>query len=317
MPRYTLLVICVCLWCVPLLATPVELPNPSFESGEESPESWTPLPLSLSDPSYLWDSETAFSGSRSLSTRSTRYRYGRWLASPQPVENSGYTWYTFSGQVKTQQNNGEVYLCIAWLDEKGHLITTSDALMLPPGDNDWQTVTVDALPAVGAVSVSFWCISNHNAGQTWFDDLSVTLTNLPGGGDYDQFTRDYPSNPLAVSAHLMRVQSLMTQAKWIREKGFYDPNAQAQASALYAQAAGVSRLDSVLEQAAPERVEAVKAQFEALVDSALWEASITAHSAREVDKAKGYLQQIVNRDQTADFKTRAEGALNALADRQQ
>ena len=59
-----------------LLAEPIA-PNPSFEVGEKGPESWTPLTEYIGD-NYLWDTETVHSGKRSLSTRVTRYRYGRW-----------------------------------------------------------------------------------------------------------------------------------------------------------------------------------------------------------------------------------------------
>ena len=100
------------LLSVPLPAATLTIENPSFENGADAPNAWEPLTKYLGH-RYLWESETVHSGTRSLSTRATRYRYGRWKSDPAPVQNDSYTWYTLSGFVKTARNNGAVCLSIA------------------------------------------------------------------------------------------------------------------------------------------------------------------------------------------------------------
>ncbi|MXZ44667.1 MAG: hypothetical protein F4Z01_06820 [Gammaproteobacteria bacterium] len=282
----------------------IPLKNASFEQGSDSPVGWRPLVESL-DGSYLWDTEVASSGSRSLFIGSTRYAYGRWSSDAVDVQKGGYNWYTLTGDVKTDQNTGEVYLAIAWFDEKGAMLTSSDSLMLAFGDLDWQSVRVTALPPAGAVTFSVWCISNHNAGFAWFDNLELRLTQLPARGkaSYAQFLVEHPSHPLVLEAHSMRVGSLMTAAKWIREDGFYDPKAQLKASQLYAEAASVGRLDGVLQGGVTVSggdFSEEKGAFEDLIDEALLSAGIAATRADDPTAARGYLSKVVerNRDET-------------------
>ena len=305
----------------------VELANSSFEQGRDAPVGWTPLIESI-DGIYLWGTDVVKSGKRSLGIFGTLYNYGRWSSKAINVSwalnpsggddalgvqsHAGYSWYSLTGDIKTEENTGEVYLAIAWFDPQGVMITTSDSLMLPLGDNDWQSVTVDALPPEGATTFRVWCISNHNSGFTWFDNLKVQLTQLPAQGKatYEQFLVEYPAHHLAIAAHTMGVLSLMTEAKWIREAGFYDPQEQLRASKLYAEAAGIARNDSVLTQATTgvetDLVEAKEA-FESLIDTALWSAAIAASKGDDTDKARQYLSKIVERsrdpDATATAKT--------------
>ena len=288
----------------------ISLPNASFEDGSDAPDNWTTLARYVVD-HYLWETAVVFTGERSISTRYTEYRYGRWLSDPIDVQKAGFSWYTLTGKVKTKRNNGEVYLLIAWLDREGHLIKTTDSPMFPFGDNDWETVTVNGLPPDGTVSVSIWCISNDNRGQTWFDDLKLTVTQFPavGKASYDQFLLEYPNHPLAIAAHLMRVQDLMSQAKWISERGRRNTAKRKRASQLYAEAASIARNDSVLKQAteaAGKDFAVEKARFEALIDKALWEAAINAEAGNDIDKARIYLLTIITRDNDADLKARAE-----------
>ena len=288
----------------------ISLANPSLEAGTESPNNWTPLFEEI-DGTYLWETEFASVGRRSLSISRTRYDYGRWSSDAIDVQKAGFSWYTLTGDIKTQGNNGEVYLSIAWLDSDGNMIATADSAMLPLGDNDWQAVTIKALPPDKAAQASVWCISNHNSGQTWFDNLKLTVTQLPavGKGSYDQFLKEHPTHPLAIDAHLMRVRSVMTKAKWIREEGFYDPDAQKRASQLYAQAAGITRDNAVLKQATTTAGKASTDEtdrFEALIDEALWLAVFTAYNGGDITNTRQYLSKIVQRDRDPDFKATAE-----------
>ena len=288
----------------------IQLANSSFEDGTDAPNNWTTLTQYIGD-HYVWDTSVASVGQRSIATRGTSFRYGRWLSEAIDVQKAGFSFYSLTGSVKTIRNNGEVYLSIAWLDKNGYLITTSDSPMLPEGDNDWQQITVNALPPDGTVSVSVWCISNHNDGRTWYDDLKLTVTQFPAVGhkSSDQFLAEHPSHPLALAAHLMRVRALMTQAKWIKEKGFYDPAEQKRAAQLYAQAAAIQRNDSVLAKAAAaagKTLSEEQVRFEALIDKALWEAAITAAASNDKEKVREYLSQIVTRNKDAELKAAAQ-----------
>lgn len=226
-------------------------------------------------------------------------------------------WYTLTGAVKTQRNTGEVYLAIAWLDTNGALLTTSDSYQLPPGDTEWQSVSLNALPPSGAASVSVWCISNHNHGTSWFDDLKLTVTQFPAVGkeSYEQFLKEHPTEPLALAAHLMRVRALMTEAKWIRESGYYDPDAQKRASQIYAQAAAIVREDSVIEQAvksAGSDLASEKERFEVLIDVAWWSAVRAAHNGGDIATVREYLSKIILRDRGAGGKAAAEKWLKEI-----
>lgn len=284
----------------------VTLANPSFEQGADAPDNWTPLTEYVGD-QYLWDTEVVSAGNRSLSIHYTRWEYGRWSSDALAVEGDGFQWYTLTGKVKTLANNGEVYLLIAWLDKDGAMISTSDSPMLPAGDNDWSTVTVSALPPDGAVKYSAWCISNHNAGQTWFDALELTRTHFPATGavSYGQFLIDQPAHPLAIEANLMQVQELMTKAKWTKEEDFYGSDAQLRASQFYAAAAKIPRKDAVytnvftaLHEDAGERAAALaaaQARFDGLINDALWSAVVTSEAGGDSEKSQEYLLQLEGR----------------------
>ena len=290
----------------PPTAVDVALANPSFELGTDAPNNWTPLTGYVGD-QYLWDTGTVSAGSRSVATHSTRWEYGRWSSDALDVEAGGFQWYALSGKVKTLENNGEVYLSIAWLDADGKMIATSDSAMLPEGDNDWTTVTVSALPAAGAMKLSVWCVSNHNAGLTWFDALELTRTAFAtqNAVSYAQFLIDQPTHPLAIEANLMQVQELMTKAKWAKEADFYGTEAQLSASLLYAQAAGITRADAVfakvfaaLHEDAEKRAKAlaaVKARFDGLIDEALLGAYEMAEAGGNKEKADGYRTKLTER----------------------
>ena len=284
----------------------VNLLNASFETGTDAPDNWTPLTGFVGD-NYLWDTEVISAGKRSISTHSTRWRYGRWSSDALTVEGDGFQWYTLTGRVKTLGNNGEVYLLIAWFNTDGDMINTSDSPMLPEGDNDWTTLTVSALPPDRAVKLSVWCISNHNAGQTWFDALELTRTafTTDNTASYDQFLIDYPTHPLAIEANVMQVQELITTAKWTKEDDFYNSDGQLRASKLYAQAAGIPRNDTVfanvftaLHDDGEERAEALaaaKARFDGLIDDALWSAVRTSEAGGDDEQAQKYLSILENR----------------------
>ena len=258
---YRSAVISAILFCLTLssslLAQAPLVINSSFELEEDMPESWRILPRYPYE-RYLWDREVAHSGDRSISIRGTGYRYGRWKSEKSSVSQDGYTWYTLAGYARTQRNVGEVYLAIAWYDKAGKLITTSDSDMLPFGDSDWQQVTVSALPPQGAAQMELWCISNNNVGQSWFDDLELTIQQLPArqktasgkpsDAPYDQFLREYPRHPFALTAHDMRLKSLYTQGKWKKERSHHHPEDKEEAVRLFAQAAAVPRLDDALSQ---------------------------------------------------------------------
>ena len=284
-----------------LHAAPVDagLANASFELGTDAPANWTPLTEYVDD-QYIWDTAVVSAGTRSISTHYTRWEYGRWTSDAIAVETGGYQWYTLSGQVKTQGNNGEVYLAIAWYDTDGSLINTSDSPMLSEGSNDWTTVTVSALPPGGATTLSAWCISNHNAGQSWFDDLSLKRTHFAAAGavSYDQFLIDHPTDPLAIEAIMMRIQERITSAKWTREADFYGTDALLNASVLYGEAAEMPREDAViakvlaaLHQRPAERIKAraaIRDRFKGLRIRALREALDTAAAGGKFERAEKF-----------------------------
>ena len=289
----------------------VALANPSFDESNNNeelpgPNNWTPLTLFVGD-NYIWDSEVKSAGSHSISIHSSRWNYGRWSSDALTVEDDDFQWYTLSGKVKTLGNNGEVYLLIAWLNKDGDMISTSDSPMLPAGDNDWTALSVSALPPTDAVKLSVWCISNHNAGQTWFDDLALTRTafTTDNTASYAQFLIDYPTHLLAIEANVMQVQELATKAKWTKEADFYNSDVQLNASKIYAEAAGITRNDTVyanvfsaLYEDSEERAEAwaaAKARFDGLIDDSLWQAVRTSEAGGDSDKAKEYLSILEDR----------------------
>ncbi|MBI1923110.1 hypothetical protein HYR99_02555 [Candidatus Poribacteria bacterium] len=99
----------------------------------------------------------------------------------------------------------------------------------------------------------------------------------------------------------------------MKEKGVYDPDAQKRASALFAQAAAMPRLDDVLSKAVPfEALAAEQQRYEVLVDNGLWQAAITAHDGRDEAAARSHLEKMVQQNQTADLKAKAQEWLNAL-----
>ena len=279
----------------------VDLLNASFETGTDAPENWTPLAPDVGH-HYNWDSEVALLGERSISVGFTRYFYGRWSSDALAIEGAGFQWYTLTGKVATVANNGEVYLAIAWLNQDGDVLTSSDSPMLPVGDNDWSTVTVSALPPADAAQLRVWCVCNHNDGEAWFDALELTRTAFTAANavSYAQFLLDYPTHPLAIEANVMQVQELMTEAKWIKEDGFYVPAAQLRASELYAQAAGVVREDTVFsgvfaalhpndEGQRAEALTAAQTRFDGLIDLALWNAVQTSESGGDTEQADALL----------------------------
>ena len=280
--------------------------NPSFEQGTDAPDNWTTYTGEVAG-EYAWDAAVFSAGAKSVSTHGTRWRYGRWSSGWLAVEADNFQWYTLSGKVKTTANNGEVYLSIAWFDKDGAMITTSDSAMMSEGDNGWSTLTVSALPPSGALTLSAWCISNHNDGQTWFDDLALTRTAFPttSSVSYGQFLIEYSTHPLAVEANMMQVQELMTEAKWTMEDDFYNTDGQLSASRLYGQAAGIQRKDTVyanvftaLYSDAAERARALaaaKARFDGLIDNALWEAVQTSEAGGDTVKAQEYLSILEGR----------------------
>ena len=291
----------------PAVAVTEALANPSFELGTDAPDNWTPLTAFVDGEQYLLDTEVVSAGKRSISTRYTRYFYGRWSSDAITVEGDGFQWYTLTGKVTSLGNNGEVYLALAWHNADGDRISTSDSAMLPAGDNDWTTVTVSALPPDGAVKLSVWCISNHSAGQTWFDALELTRTAFTTDNtvSYAQFLIDYPTHLLAIEANVMQVQELATKAKWTKEADFYNSDVQLNASRIYAEAAGITRKDTVfanvfsaLYDDAEERAEALaaaKARFDGLIDESLWHAVRTSEAGGDSTKAKEYLSILEDR----------------------
>ena len=290
--------------------TPVDvvIPNASFEQGTDAPEQWTTHTGEVAG-EYSWDAAVFSTGMKSISTHGTRWGYGRWSSALLGVESDGYQWYTLSGKAKTAANNGEVYLSIAWYDKEIALITTSDSPMLGAGDNDWSTLTVNALPPAGAVYVGAWCISNHNDGQTWFDDVDLTRTHFPAAGatSYDQFLIDQPTHPLAIEANVMQVQQLITEAKWTMEDDFFDTDNQLAASKLYGKAANVQRNDAVytnvftaLHDDATERAAALadaQARFDGLINRALWKAAVTSEAGGDTTASEAYESLLEGRGQ--------------------
>lgn len=284
----------------------VSIPNSSFEQGTDAPEHWTTHTGEVAG-EYSWDATVFSVGKKSISTHGTRWGYGRWQSAATTVEGEGFQWYTLTGKVKTAANNGEVYLSIAWFDKNLALITTSDSPMLAAGNNDWGTLTVNALPPAGAFALSAWCISNHNDGQTWFDELGLTRTHFPATGakTYDQFLIDQPAHPFAIEANVMQVQQLITEAKWTMEDDFFDTEKQLAASKLYGKAAAVQRNDAVYTQVftalhddAAERATALaeaQARFDGLVNDALWSAAVTSETGGDSKQSEAYLSLLEGR----------------------
>ena len=218
-------------------------------------------------------------GQKSVSILRTCYFYGRWESDPLTITPTGFSWYTLTGAIKTQWNNGEAYLAIGWYDAQDALLATRDAEMFPFGDTDWQRVTLNTLPPEGAQLLRVWCISNHNEGGAWFDDVSLTVTQLSrkstrlgtmSKASYSRFLIEYSGHPLAIVVHRRRVHRLMTQAKWTRESGYADPDVRRSAAGLYPAAAAIARNDVVLPIAAAAGVDfdVTKKRFETLIDRA-------------------------------------------------
>ena len=112
----------------------------------------------------------------------------------------------------------------------------------------------------------------------------------------------------------MRVQSLYTQAKWTREKGWADPEEQKKASELFAQAAAVPRLDNVLTQAVPaEQLTSVDSAYEALVDQVLLMAALCAYNTQDYAKARQFSEQVIQRGKTEQQVAQAQANLDMLA----
>lgn len=256
---------------------------------------------------YIWDSEVKSAGSHSISIHSSRWNYGRWSSDELDVEGDGFQWYTLTGNVRAIGNNGEVYLAIAWFNTDGDMINTSDSPMLQTTDTDWISMSVNAMPPTGAAQLEVWCISNHNAGQTWFDALELTRTAFTTDNtvSYAQFLIDYPTHLLAIEANVMQVQELATKAKWTKEADFYNSDVQLSASRIYAEAAGIPRKDKVfanvfsaLYDDAEERAEALaaaKARFDGLIDDSLWHAVRTSEAGGDSEKAQEYLSILEER----------------------
>ena len=303
-------------------AVTVSLANPSFENGTSTPASWTPI--TTAPDQYLWDTAVFIAGQKSVSIFRTRYFYGRWESDPINVTTTGFSWYTLSGQVKTEDNNGEVYLAIAWYDAQDALLATSDSEMLPFGGTDWQRVPLKALAPEGASQLRVWCISNHNRGGAWFDDVSLTVTQLPRKStrlgttskpSYSRFLIEYTSHPLSIEAHRRRVHKLMTQAKWTRESGYDDPDVRRSAAGLYAAAAAIARNDVVLKKvavAAGVDFDVAKERFEKLIDRAWWHAVDEASHADDRETLRQYLQKIIARNRSPEMKQKAQDRLTDL-----
>ncbi len=289
----------------------VALANPSFDESNNNeelpgPNNWTPLTLFVGD-NYIWDSEVKSAGSHSISIHSSRWNYGRWTSDELQVEGDGFQWYTLMGNVRAIGNNGEVYLAIAWFNTDGDMINTSDSPMLQTTDTDWISMSVNAMPPTGAAQLEVWCISNHNTGQTWFDALELTRTSFTTDNtvSYSQFLIDYPTHLLAIEANVMQVQELATKAKWTKEADFYNSDVQLNASRIYAEAAGITRKDTVFANVfsalfddAKERAEALaaaKARFDGLIDESLWHAVRTSEAGGDSEKAKEYLSILEDR----------------------
>ena len=92
---YRSIAVTVVLFCLVLssisLAQEPAVANPSFELGEDMPASWNILP-GYPYERYLWDSEVAHSGERSISILHTGYRYGRWKSEKASVSHDVYTY---------------------------------------------------------------------------------------------------------------------------------------------------------------------------------------------------------------------------------
>ena len=295
----------------PITAVTVALANPSFEQGNDdeelpAPANWTPFTLFVGE-NHLWESEFGSAGSRSIAIYGTRWEYGRWTSNAIAVEDEGFQWYTLTGKVRAIANDGEVYLAIAWYNADGDRINTSDSPMLDTSDTDWISMSVNAMPPAGATLLEVWCISNHNAGQTWFDEIALTRTAFTTENtvSYAQFLIDYPAELLAIEANVMQVRELMTQAKWAREADFYGTDAQLRSSELYGQASKIPRVDTVitsvftalhedLEKRA-KAVEAAKARFDGLINEALFAALGMAEAGNDTEKADGYRTKLTER----------------------
>ncbi len=289
--------------------------NPSFEIGEKTPEGWNPL-SSIFRASYIWDTQNIHGGKKSLQISTTRYRYGRWEGTPISSQNRGHNWYALTGWVKTMGSNGEVYLALAWLDKKGEVITTSDSEMLPFGANDWQQLSVSALPPKNATKVSIWCISNHNAGKAWFDALSLSTKFMPSKSPpgqqrrYELFIEDYPTHPMAVAASYMHAKSFWTKAKKLKEMGKH-----ADAALLYTQAAEVKANQKLVKaifakdlSKANQRIK----RHEVLTDEALLQAGICYFYAKKYAKARESFETVISRNYDERIVKRAKDNLEAM-----
>ena len=96
----------------------------------------------------------------------------------------------------------------------------------------------------------------------------------------------------------------------MKERGHHYPEDRAKAVQLFAQAASVPRMDSVLSQnLLPEKVGPAKQRYEEMTDMALYQASICSP---DVLSARGYLEQIISRNQTPGMVQEAKKRLEFL-----
>ena len=113
----------------------------------------------------------------------------------------------------------------------------------------------------------------------------------------------------------MRLKSLYTQGKWKKERSQYHPEDREKAVQFFAQAAAVPRLDNVLSQVVPpEQLASAQQRYESLVDKALFQASLCD---LDVASARGYLEQIIQRDQTPVVVENAQKRLELLNEREE
>ena len=132
----------------------------------------------------------------------------------------------------------------------------------------------------------------------------------PYDAPYDQFLSEYPTHTLAIIAHLRRIKSIYTQAKWMRERSRLYPEFQDEAASLFAEAAAVPRLDNVLSGVVPpEQLVSVQQEYELLVDKALLQAW---RCTKDPASGRSYLEQIIQRNQTESLVEKAQQELNDL-----
>jgi len=130
-----------------------------------------------------------------------------------------------TGWVRSDFATGHTYLTVSWAGPDGWICNTSSQYGPTSTNGRWVKLRIMALPPVGATSGQVFLRSDKNEGMVWFDDISVSLAELPVMGDK-------PAQTPSEGAHLVPYRCLIRDHRLNRLAG----EARLTLAAYYAQA---------------------------------------------------------------------------------